>query len=149
MGKHTFTLLLADDDIDDCDLFKEALNELDEPTSISIINDGEQLMQLLNSDSTVLPDILLLDLNMPRKNGLECLDEIKTNELKKNIPVVIYSTTLDPYTSKKIQQKGAMHFIKKPAEFGLLKKLIQSLIFSVTHHTPFNNEVVEHFVLMP
>ena len=79
--KQQYNLLLADDDEDDCDFFKEALDELLLPTSLVTVNDGVQLMDFLSeSGAENLPDILFLDLNMPRKNGLECLTEIKQLE---------------------------------------------------------------------
>ena len=71
-------ILLADDDTDDCIFFKEALDELLLPTKLMTVHDGEQLMHLLANESTELPDVLFLDLNMPRKNGFECLEEIKS-----------------------------------------------------------------------
>jgi len=96
MNKKQYNLLLADDDEDDCDFFKEALDELHLPTSLVTVNDGVQLMDFLSEKSVEnLPDILFLDLNMPRKNGLECLREIKQNEAYKNLPVIIFSTSLD------------------------------------------------------
>jgi CheY-like chemotaxis protein len=73
-------ILLADDDIDDCIFFKEAVEELLIPTVFTIVHEGEQLMQLLTKEATDLPDVLFLDLNMPRKNGFECLSEIKDNK---------------------------------------------------------------------
>ena len=63
-------ILLADDDTDDCIFFKEALDELLLPTHLITVHDGEQLMQLLTNETTELPDVLFLDLNMPRKKRL-------------------------------------------------------------------------------
>ena len=89
-NQHTsFNLLLADDDEDDRIFFNEALQELPIDTSLNTVNDGQQLMNLLTSISTTLPDIIFLDLNMPLKTGYECLKEIKLNEKLKCLPVII------------------------------------------------------------
>ena len=69
----TRQILLADDDKNDQLLFKEALEELPVTTHLASVENGEQLMQLLNDGKELLPDILFLDLNMPRKNGFTCL----------------------------------------------------------------------------
>ena len=70
--KH-LNLLLADDDIDDCSFFKEVLENLPISTHLTTVHDGEQLIQLLAKETIELPHVLFLDLNMPRKNGFECL----------------------------------------------------------------------------
>ncbi len=77
MSIASLNLLLADDDTDDCFFFKEALEELPVSAKFTFVNDGVQLMQLLIVNDTSLADALFLDLNMPRKNGFECLSEIK------------------------------------------------------------------------
>ena len=84
-------IVLADDDNDDCLLFEEALNELLLPNQLTVVNDGEQLMLYLHENTTQLPGVLFLDLNIPRKNGIECLAEIKEDPELKNLPVVIFS----------------------------------------------------------
>lgn len=88
-------ILLADDDNDDCLLFKDALGDLPLATHLTIVRDGEQLMLLLNAKEE-LPDVLFLDLNMPRRNGFDCLSEIKENEKLRSLPVIIFSTSFDP-----------------------------------------------------
>lgn len=80
MNFKQLNILLADDDSDDCLFFKEALRELLLSTNLTTVHDGEQLMQLLTNETNVLPHVLFLDLNMPRKNGFECLTEIKLSK---------------------------------------------------------------------
>src|ERR1035438_6847359 len=88
-------IFLADDDADDCTFFEEALRDLQVQAQLTIVNDGVALMTTL--DETVTepppPHVIFLDLNMPRKNGFECLDEIRQNPRFKEIPVVIFSTS--------------------------------------------------------
>ena len=74
------SILLADDDNDDVLLFEHALNEVSANTSLIIARDGQELMELLHSYTLPYPNAIFLDLNMPKKNGIECLQEIKSNE---------------------------------------------------------------------
>ena len=86
-------MILADDDIDDCLLFNEALNSVAPSVKLSIVNNGEQLMQLLYNSEGDLPEALFLDLNMPRKNGYECLPLIKKNDKLSKLKVIVHSTS--------------------------------------------------------
>ena len=95
------------------------------------MTDGEQLMQLINTTATKLPDVVFLDLNMPRKNGLECVREIKLNAQLKHVPVVVISTSFDDKVIQELFIIGAHHYIRKPAEFPLLKKVIHRALRSV------------------
>ena len=117
-------LLLADDDIDDCLFFQEALDELTILANLNTVNDGVQLMELLSNQPYNLPDILFLDLNMPRKSGFECLTELKLHTVFNVIPVVIFSTSLDPEVVNNLYNNGAHYFIRKPGDFNILKKVI-------------------------
>jgi CheY-like chemotaxis protein len=128
MHRAPISLLLADDDFDDCDLFKEALSELSIATSIMIVNDGEQLMRLLSEISDNLPDVLFLDLNFPKKAGFDCLAAIKRDEQLKSLCVVIFSTSVDERLAEDLFQHGAHYYICKPAEFSTLKKLILQIL---------------------
>ncbi|MES2688852.1 MAG: response regulator [Bacteroidota bacterium] len=125
MSVAPLNIMLADDDIDDCSFFKDALAGFTSNTSLTTVHNGEQLMQLLNEEGIVLPDILFLDLNMPRKNGFECLYEIKQSEQLKGIPVIIFSTSFELDVVNRLYESGANYFIRKPAEFSRFEKTIQ------------------------
>jgi len=118
-------ILLADDDIDDCLFFKEALDEILLSTHLTAVHDGEQLMQLLKDDTIELPHILFLDINMPRKNGFECLTEIKQNPRLKELLVVIFSTSFEQEVVNSLYISGAHYFIRKPSVFLQFKNIIQ------------------------
>jgi CheY-like chemotaxis protein len=118
-------ILLADDDTDDCIFFKKALDELLLSTHLMVVHDGEQLMQLLLNETNESPDVLFLDLNMPRKNGFECLSEIKLSRNLNQLPVIIFSTSLEQEVVNQLYQNGAHYFIRKPSEFSQFKKIIQ------------------------
>lgn len=136
MNNTGIQLLLADDDKDDCVLFSDALEELEYRTALTTASNGEQLMQVLYKTADTLPDVLFLDLNMPRKNGFECLTEIKSDERLKKLPVIIFSTSFDKEIIELLQKNGAKHYIRKPNEFEHLKKVIHEAISSVTQTSP-------------
>jgi CheY-like chemotaxis protein len=148
MSQPTLNLLLADDDADDCIFFKEALEDLPVSTNLTTVNDGVQLMQLLSVEEKTLPDALYLDLNMPRKSGFECLTEIKQNQNLKQLPVIIFSTSFDAEVVNLLHERGATYYIRKPAEFFNLKKILLksiNLISNVGDEQPLKEE----FVLTP
>jgi CheY-like chemotaxis protein len=139
-------ILLADDDMDDSILFKDILEELPLSTRLTTVFTGEQLMQLLKETTEQLPDILFLDLNMPRKNGFDCLSEIKQTEKLKLLSVVIFSTSFDPEVVNLLYKNGAQYYIRKPNNFGQLKKLIhQALILTAKTNSDYPTK--EKFVL--
>ena len=127
--KGPLNLVLADDDSDDRDLFEEAANFVEPGIKIITTRDGEELMDHLIKASTK-PDIIFLDLNMPRKNGKECLVEIQKDQSLKNIPVIIYSTSLNQLEVQETFAIGARHFLRKPNSFEELKEILQRLLKS-------------------
>jgi CheY-like chemotaxis protein len=141
-----FNVLLADDDSDDCIFFKEALEKLPLSTHLTTVHDGEQLMQLLTKETNELPHVLFLDLNMPRKNGRECLLEIKLNKKLKQLPVIIYSTSLEQEVVNMLYKNGAQYFMRKPAEFSQLKKVIQQALTFIAQEN-ISQPTRENFVL--
>ncbi len=145
MEEHFIDILLADDDKDDCYLFNEALRELKVDAKLTPLHDGEKLMSFLQKTEK-LPDVLFLDLNMPRKNGFECLAEIKMNENLLSLPVIIFSTSFDRHIVEQLYEKGAQFYIRKPSEFNKLKKVIHNSLLLIS-----NAEVLkttpENFVL--
>jgi CheY-like chemotaxis protein len=120
-------LLLADDDKDDCMFFRKALYDLPMPLVLATVHDGEKLLEYLNHHINDLPDVLVLDLNMPRKNGAECLIDIKANESFSKIPVIICSTSLHESGADELYNHGAHYYIRK-VNLGELKKNIFVLL---------------------
>jgi CheY-like chemotaxis protein len=112
-------LLLADDDKDDRLFFDIALSEIDIPTQLHKVTDGEKLMTYLSIHIFTLPDILFLDLNMPRKTGQECLSDIKSDSRLCQLPVIIYSTCLQEDLADSLYELGAHYYIQKTDIPGL------------------------------
>ncbi|MFL9843359.1 response regulator [Flavobacterium rhizosphaerae] len=121
-------IMLADDDEDDRLFFKEAFEEVKIKYDISMFNDGEQLMNYLNKPENPLPDIIFLDLNMPRKSGMDCLREIRDNDRLKRISVAIYSTSSSEQDIEDTFVSGANVYIKKPNDFNMLKKILSDVV---------------------
>jgi CheY-like chemotaxis protein len=121
-------ILLADDDESDRLLFKEAFGELKIKTVVHTVNNGMQLMEYLTKKDAALPHLVFLDLNMPRKNGLECLKEIRSIEKFKEIPIAIYSTSASKNDIEETFRNGANVYIKKPSDFNILKQLLEKVV---------------------
>ena len=122
-------IFLADDDADDRMFFEDALKEVNIQTHLTLSSDGSELMSNLE---TVIkpppPDVIFLDLNMPRKNGFQCLEEIRNTPKFKGVPIVIFSTTINEDAVNKTYQHGANHYICKPRSFELLVKVIETVL---------------------
>ena len=123
------SIFLIDDDEDDQEFFVEAVSVVAPHVKVEIANDGEALMELL-LNKKLLPDIIFLDLNMPRKNGHACLQEIRANKKLSPIPIVIYSTSSNSEQIDSTFKCGANLYIPKPESFADLK-LIAKNIFSM------------------
>ena len=124
MNLKQLNILLADDDIDDCQFFKEALEALPLTAQLKTVHDGVQLMNYLEENAEHLPHVLFLDINMPRKNGFECLSEIKHNDKLKDLPVVMFSTSNLKDTIEILFKTGADVYIRKPSNFSQLVQVI-------------------------
>ncbi|MBK6398738.1 MAG: response regulator [Bacteroidetes bacterium] len=128
MRKIINNLILADDDDEDSTFFQIALDELFYSAKLKVVRNGVQLMDLLSSTSASSYDILFLDLNLPIKSGLECLEEIRQNQNLKNLIVVIFSTFFNIEYVQTLYEKGATYYIQKPGDFSKFKKVIQKAL---------------------
>jgi CheY-like chemotaxis protein len=128
MNNEPLKILLADDDEDDRLFFKDAFKEVKVKTAVSMVKDGIELMNYLLKAVEDLPHVLFLDLNMPRKSGMECLDEIRRDERLKDIAVAIYSTSASENDIEETFVRGANVYIKKPNDFSKLKKILSEVI---------------------
>jgi len=136
MITQNINIILADDDTADCLLFKEALEELPVSARLTIVHNGELLMEELAKKGK-LPDVLFLDLNMPRKNGFASLGEIKRSTELQDLPVIIFSTASEAETVKNVFRDAAHYYICKPADFSQLKKAIYEALTLITqNNTP-------------
>lgn len=121
-------ILLADDDEDDRTFFNEAITELKMKNKLTLLKDGNELMDYLTTPDVKLPHVLFLDLNMPGKTGMDCLKEIRANACFKNISVAIYSTSSSEKDIEDTFIEGANIYIKKPNDFSVLKETIKEVV---------------------
>jgi CheY-like chemotaxis protein len=121
------SILLVDDDLDDQKFFSEALKVVDNSIVLITAKDGVDAIEKLAVNT---PDLIMLDLNMPRMNGVEFLRELKTSNRFSGIPVVIYSAFLSSYDQKEVSALGAKQFVKKPIAFGDTVTAIRDLLHS-------------------
>jgi PleD family two-component response regulator len=132
----TKTLLLAEDDEDDYVLFCEAIKDFPAPLELHWVRNGEELMAALKQDKT---DIIFLDINMPLKNGFECLTEIRGDVQLKETPVIIYSTSDDTKLIDWMYNAGANLYLCKPTDFKRLKsRILKAISIDWQKQTPFS-----------
>jgi CheY-like chemotaxis protein len=129
-----FPILMADDDEDDRELARDALLEARVVNELLFVVDGQELLDYLRRDGAYAdpsvhaprPGIILLDLNMPKKNGREALAEIKADESLRRIPIVVLTTSSDEQDVLSTYDLGANSFITKPVTFGGLVDVMRA-----------------------
>lgn len=121
-------ILLIDDSMSDARLFQEILREcgLADKVALMSIGDSDKALKTLTSGN-YRPDIILLDLNLPKKSGIEVLREIKTHELLRTIPVIVMTTSDRELDIKMAYQNYANAYILKPADISEMGKVVQTL----------------------
>lgn len=132
--KVPITILMADDDEDDRKMTKEALEEAKVANPIRFVIDGEELMDYLHHrgkysdpESSPHPGLILLDLNMPKKDGREALREIKTDTGLRHIPIIVLTTSKAEEDILRSYDLGVNSFITKPVSFAGLVEIMKSL----------------------
>ncbi len=146
MPNKPLNILLADDDEDDRFFFKEAIDKVKVKTNLTLVNDGVELMRYLHNPENIKPHVVFLDLNMPRKGGIECLEEIRANKDYKDLMIAIYSTSASDSDIEETFVKGANVYIRKPNDFKVLRKVLSDVLsINWQYHTSGLN--IEHFVL--
>ncbi|TDH24223.1 response regulator [Segetibacter sp. 3557_3] len=118
-------VVMAEDDNDDIELFKTALNEECPDLELSVAEDGAKLIKLLGYIST--PDVILLDLNMPCKDGKECLVEIRGKKEYDEVPIVILSTSSNKKDIEFCLSNGANHYFIKPNSYREVSSLVKNI----------------------
>ena len=111
-----------------------------------MVNNGQELMDYLTKKESPMPQIIFLDLNMPRKNGQECLKEIRSNKEFKEISIIIYSTSASENDITETFLNGANVYIKKPSDYNQLKQVLAKAVSaaSIYQSPPFN---IDNFLL--
>ena len=121
-------ILLADDDQDDHYLFTHAIKEFDSNISIKTVSDGVELIEFLNNTENEMPDIVFLDLNMPRKNGIDSLKRIRSTDKLKDLPIVICSTADAESNIDATFKAGGNLYLQKPYSLSDLVKSMKNIL---------------------
>jgi CheY-like chemotaxis protein len=123
-------ILIADDDLEDCEMIREAFEECRLLNKLHFVHDGEELMEYLKTagnHENPIPGLILLDLNMPRKDGQEVLLEIKNNVKLRHIPVIVLTTSKTEEDILRTYDLGVNSYITKPVSFASLVELIKEI----------------------
>lgn len=146
MQNDYINIILADDDDDDILFFIDAFENLKIKSKVKVFKDGIELMDYLRTEDVLMPDVLFLDLNMPKKSGLECLIEVKRCPKMSGIAIAIYSTSASEEDIEETFVLGANIYIKKPSDFVKLKKVLSKVVsINWQYHT--NNLNKNNFLL--
>jgi len=130
-GRSSVVVLLVEDDPADVQLVREALQESRVPVHLHVVDDGVEALAYLRGQGVyadaLLPDLILLDLKMPRKSGLEVLTEIKAGEMLRRIPVIILTTSDDPEDVLRAYDLQASAYITKPSDLDEFERVMSTI----------------------
>ncbi len=121
-------IILVDDDFEDAEFFQYAVNVVGTPIDFLHVESSECLFKTLAVNPTDLPDLIFLDLNLPKVDGFQCLKELKSSCNYTKIPVLIYSTSSDEQDKELAKELGAVDFISKPFELSTLIEKLKSIV---------------------
>ncbi len=130
----TIRIFVVDDDLDDTEIFQEVLSFIDPTIQCSTAENGRDALEKL-SRVTFIPDLIFLDLNMPRMDGKECLRKLKENLILRNIPVIIYTTSSQSKDIEETMGAGAIKFITKPLNVNDLEKILRPIVLGLKQPT--------------
>ena len=120
-------IIIAEDDEEDVDLFKDVLKDLAVDVHLQVAANGVELIKMME-DAEVFPELIFLDLNMPLKNGMLCLEEIRLNQHWKSVKVIILSTSSHQDQIKAAYDKGADYYMVKLSNYNDFKNAIAACL---------------------
>jgi two-component system, chemotaxis family, response regulator Rcp1 len=124
------TILMIEDDPAEADLVRLSCTDLLENTTLIVLADGEQAIRYIDESRHLhakVPDLIFLDLNLPRVDGLEVLRHLKSNSYMKVVPVIVFSTTQDPVDIRAVYDQMASCFISKPRDLDDYLRVCRSI----------------------
>jgi len=128
---NSYNILIVDDDEEDRNIFMDAIFEIDANISCAMAADGLEAIKMLKRENFILPDIIFLDLNMPRMDGKQFLIEKNKHTHLQSIPAVIYTTTKRTKDVVETKELGAIDFLTKPIKFLDICDELRSVIARV------------------
>jgi CheY-like chemotaxis protein len=130
------SIYLRDDDMDDVELFRDALEELDPSVLLQFANDAHEAVRSLREIHDALPDLVFLDISMPAFSGLQCLASFKNDDRLRDLPVIMYTTSSQEREIRMARELGALAFVTKPNDFRLLKRLLALVLDTPVNELP-------------
>ena len=124
-------IIIAEDDPDDGMLVVESFEKNEDYNKVSLVKNGQELVDFLRENPNDIPDVILTDINMPIMNGIEALIEIMDDAKYKSIPCFVYSTSINPIYEARFKELGVKGFLIKPfslEEFDEIPKKIISIL---------------------
>jgi CheY-like chemotaxis protein len=144
-----FTVLMADDDEDDCLLVEAAFKEIGIALDLRFVGDGRELLDYLHNEGDFedlekypRPDLILLDLNMPRIDGREALARIKSDPQLRDIPIIILTTSREAQDIALSKRAGASSFLSKPEAFKDLTDMLEKFCTAILHNPDMPFQVI-------
>lgn len=128
MPPGSLRILLIDDDHDDRELFEMALQEIRLDADIRTARDGVHALEVLACPDGAVPDIIFMDLNMPRMDGRQLLLRLRGQDRFRDVPVIVYSTSSAPAERLSVQRLGATDYLVKPSSFTALCRDLRDVI---------------------
>jgi CheY-like chemotaxis protein len=124
----SLNVVLAEDDKDYQEIFNNALTEVNIPTQLTVVSDGQELMNILKSPDSLSYNIVVLDINMPKKDGIECLKEIRGDKNLSSTFSVILTSSYDPVIKANAYNAGANLFLTKPEDFDEYVETVRKIL---------------------
>jgi CheY-like chemotaxis protein len=137
------SILLIDDDRDDTELFKEAVENIDPTISFYSFDDGNEAIEALVTEGISLPDMVFLDINMPSVSGWDCLRRLKKTDALRGIPVIMYTTSSLTREKEIAYDLGASGFITKPEDYKALKEMVNVILSAPSEKLPQALKTIE------
>lgn len=125
------SIVIAEDDIDDAHIITRSFNRHKAFTKVTHVKNGQELIDYLNNHISNLPDIVLTDINMPIKNGIEALSDIFHDSTLCKVPVFIYSSTINPAYERKCKELGCKGYLIKPFSLAEFDEIPYQIIYKL------------------
>lgn len=125
---HNLHIIIAEDDIDDADIICQSFSQNPDFAKVSLVANGEELLNYLKDVSNETPDVILTDINMPILDGIEALQVILNNNDLKNIPCFVYSTSINPAYKEKCDLLGVKAYLIKPYSIEAFEEIPKSIL---------------------
>jgi CheY-like chemotaxis protein len=135
MSSRPLHIVVAEDDQEDLLFFEQALNQTGIPVNLSVASNGLELIKMLETERMV-PQMIFLDINMPKMDGLTTLARLRALETFRTIPIVMLSTTESPQIVKEAYRRGATLFLRKPNQYSDYLPILESLLLKNYDHKP-------------